>query len=304
MAAFNQTIWDKWEDATLAGHVIYLYKITVSGRRRSTVRTYCTGSDKIAYDGLEYKPYPCIHKEIKNTVDDSTTSISFAASKSWISVLLENTPHKVSVDIIRYKTDIDMGASLYNGEMRNSKLDVNTFTLEFGSSFAAANTDLILYYTQRFCNHAQYQYLCGMNFDSYAVTIPAGRWSLNGRKQIVLDPAYNLDPTYWQELVMLYESRFVEDNEEFIFELDNLATSAGGRFISAKFPVSCGTDPAVDALTIAPNCMLQLKRCRDVFGNLPRATAWPDMPLQNFAAIDVEQQGKGTGGPLGPPSER
>lgn len=304
MTAFNQQTWDKWEDATNAGHVTYLYKITVSGRRRSTVRAYCTGSDKLVYNGVEYKPYPCKHNEIKNTVDDSTTSINFAASKSWISVLLENTPHKVSVEVVRYKTDIDMGSTLYSGEMRKSVLDVNTFTLDFGSSFAAANTDLILYYTQRFCNHAQYQYLCGMNFDAYAVTIPPGMWSLSGRKQILLHSSYNLDPTYWQELVMLYESRFVEEGEEYIFELDNLAVSARGRSISTKFPVSCGTDPKVDALTIAPNCMLQLQRCRDVFGNLPRSCAWPDMPLQNFAAIDVEQQGKGTGGPLGPPSER
>ena len=117
--AFDQTIWDKCEDAALVGHVFYLYKITVSGRRRNTVFCYCTGSDKIVYEGYEYKPYPCIHQEIKNTLDDSTTSISFAASKMWITILLENTPHKVTVDIFRYKMDINMGLALYGGEMRN-----------------------------------------------------------------------------------------------------------------------------------------------------------------------------------------
>jgi hypothetical protein len=188
--------------------------------------------------------------------------------------------------------------------MRTSTLDVNVFTLEFGSSFAAASADLILYYTQRFCNHAQYQYLCGMNFNSYCVTIPPGMWELGGRKQIVLNPAYSLDTNYWQELIMLYEVRFIEDGEEIIFELDNLATGASGRYITAKFPIDCNTDPTRDSLTIAPNCMLSLPRCRDVFGNLSRSCAWPDMPLQNYAAIDCEQQGQGTGGPSGPPGAR
>ena len=143
-----------------------------------------------------------------------------------------------------------------------------------------------------------------MDFDSYAVTIPPGSWSLGNRKTIVLAGGYNLDSAYWQELIIIYESRFVEDGKEIVFELDNMALAASGRHINAKYPVSCNTDPARDALIIAPNCMLQLQRCRNVFGNLPRSCAWPDMPLQNFAAIDVEQQGKGTGGPLGPPPQR
>lgn len=304
MPAFDQNIWDAWEDATLVGHVIYLYKFAVSGMRRTTAFHYCTGTTNITYDGAVYRPWPCIHKEIKHTVDDSTASVDLAASKGWISILFENTPRKVEVSIYRYKTDIDMAFCLFNGEVRKHSLEVNRLSLSCGSSFAAANTDLLLYYTQRFCNHAQYQYFCGMQFDSYAVVIPPGKWSLTTRKTIKLADEYDLDGSYWKELIILYESRFTENGEELLFELDNLAVSVSKNIIGAKFPVSCNTDPERDALTIAPNCMMNLQRCRDVFGNLPRSCAWPDMPLKNFAAIDVEQSGKGTGGPLGPPAAR
>jgi hypothetical protein len=299
---FDQQTWDMWERTTYAGHVIYLYKISILGIFTENHVRYCTGANSVTFNDEVYVPYPCVHSEIKKSIDDEETTVKFAGSKMWITVLLEHTPHRVNVEIYRYKTDLNMANMIYSGDMKKTTLNENIFTLELGSSYAAGKTDLICYYTQRHCNHAPYQYFCGLNFDDWKIRIGWGEWWLNGSKNVILPASFTLDSEYWRECVLLYQSLFIEDGQEYFFELDNVAVSAGGRVITTKYPVSCDVDPSQSALYFAPNCILSLKRCRDIFGNLAHSCGWPDMPLKNYASIDNVNSQYHAGKPLGPPS--
>lgn len=301
---FDQVLWDAWQKASASGHIRYLYKFTVDGRVDDTVIGYCTGSDVITYDGVTYIPYPCVHEEIKKEADDAETSINIAANKLWLSLLFLNNPRKLHGEIIRYRTELLMGATLYRGDMKNRTLNNNVIKLEFGSSFASSNTNMITYYTQRFCNHAQYDYYCGLNFDELAIEVPAAQYEIEGRKTIHFVDGFTLNTgnDYWKNLILLYTVSLTEDGFTFRYEQDNIANLVTPEAVTLKYPLSAIMDDTAH-ITLAPNCLLQLTRCKNLFGNLPRACGWPDMPLKNYAALDATQEGKGDGGPRSAPNK-
>ena len=305
MPAYNDDVWKAWDDAAHSGHVVYLYKFTLSGKNsQDTCFRYCTGTQPTTYEGEVYRPRVCRHGDIQITMQDATASIEMVATTAWIVLLIDNTPNKLHLNIVRYRPDISMGKQLYSGDYRGCELHTNIFKLSFGSSFTASDVDMITYYTQRYCNHAPYQRYCGLSFDAYKHVVPAGEWEVVGRKSVnIISPGLSLDPSYWAECVITYPVTVTEEGEDVTFELDNMAVNSGGKYIQTRYPISVYADPKKAALTIAPNCMLQLRRCRDVFGNLPRACAWPDMPLKNYTALNSVTAGTGTGGPVNTPGK-
>lgn len=301
---FDIPTWNAWQIAAASGHIRYLYKFVIEGRISDTIIGYCTGSDEVTFDDVTYVPFPCAHEEIKRTSDDAETQINLAASKLWLSLLFMNNPKKLHVEIIRYRTELLDGATLYRGAMRERTIQTNVIKISFGSSFAASATNMITYYTQRYCNHTQYSQYCGMLFDDFKQAIPAAGYTLDSRKVIRLTPDYqlNLGANYWRELILIYTVTVTDGDYTFSFEQDNIARSVTPDTITLKYPLNANVDVTND-MVIAPNCLLELPRCRDVFGNLHNACGWPDMPLRNYAAMDASQLGKGEGGPASMPDK-
>src|SRR5690606_8720452 len=114
--------WDAWQKAAASGHIRYLYKFTVHGRVHDSVIGYCTGSDAVTFDGQLYAPYPCVHESIKKSAEDAETSINLAANKLWLTMLFINNPRKLTVDIIRYRTELLDGQVIFRGVMRERTL--------------------------------------------------------------------------------------------------------------------------------------------------------------------------------------
>ena len=290
--------WSFWEEHTYMGHVAYLYQISLIGKRRTTTIGYCTGKEPISWKGQTYIPYPCAHGELTSDLEDVKGSISFAANQMWIDILITNMPNKIKVVVTRYKHDIAQGKVIFVGNMNSFDLTKNVFKLDCSSSFAAANSDMITYYTQRHCNHEQYGYYCGLNFDTYK--LPLANYTMLDRRTIQIDAS--LDSKYWANFVLIYSVSVPVTMGDWThtveYDLENIAANMTGNIATLKYPLSLHFPKRASAIEIAPNCNLSLVRCRDHFGNLPRATAWPDMPLQNYTAADATQCGKGRGGPL------
>lgn len=288
---------------------------------------YCTGTEPIfsccgalgmvdlsqygpypieCYPYLTYKPWPCKHESIREAVDDATAEVSFAATPMWMDLLLGSMNVDVEVRICRFRWETHDVYMLYSGKMDSFSFNSGVFTLKCSATWNSGEADVPLYYTQRHCNHTPFSSMCGLYPGKFMLTIPAGQWYVHERQNIILSEAYNLDSEYWKECIALYPVFYTDIVEmpsgktkevKYAFTGDNIAVYVKGRSLSFKNTISCYADTEKSPLVLIPNCCLNLQRCRDIFGNLRRATAWPDMPLKNYAALDVETTGKGTGRP-------
>ena len=290
LSASDVKLWDSWEKAGVVGHIRYLYEFRIPGYMHETIIRYCTGNDIISYQGNDFYPHPCKHDGIKRTSSSDETTISLAASKLWLLVVFEGNVKKISVRVFRYRIEQQKAIILFNGVVNKYSMANNIMSLECVSAFQAAEAMLIIYYTQMHCNHDLYGTFCGLKFNDYRQKIPAGNWTLSGNRAIDLHGNFYLDQTYWKNCLVIYDvlvKEEVDDIEyEIVFETDNMAQSVGRNTMLLRYAVSRIVNPAQTDIYIAPSCNLQLERCRDVMGNLPRACAIPDMPLQNPSATD------------------
>lgn len=288
----SQNAWDR---AVASGHIRYLYKFTFLGRTVTSIVPYCTGREELTVDGVTYKPYPCAHEEIKQDEVDAETSVRVPASRLWIEMVIRNSP-RLKLEIFRWREELNAAVSIFFGNMLTAGLVENHIAIKFGSPIGASNTELITYYTQRYCNHDLYGQYCGLNFDAFKMVLPT--WTQIANRSI--DVGTPLDINYWVNGLMFYT--IVVDDSTYTFDLEQCNTfrSIQGNIINTKYPVSQFID-TVQPITIAPNCLLDLGRCRDMMGNLARACAWPDMPRSNYSAMDVTAIGKGNTGNIGRP---
>lgn len=264
----------------------------------------------VCYPKLTYKPWPCKHETIRESLDDATAEVSFAATPMWMDLLLGSMSVDIDVQICRFRWETHDAYMLYKGRMESCSLNSGVFNLKFSATWNSGNADVPLYFTQRHCNHAPFSAICGLDVEKFIVKVKPNDWFIHERQNIILSESIALDPEYWKECIVLYLAKYTDIVEQadgstkevnYAFAGDNIATYANGRSISLKNTISCYVDPTTTPLLLIPNCCLNLQRCRDIFGNLRRATAWPDMPLKNYAALDVATTGKGTGFPQGHP---
>lgn len=290
--ASSQTAWDR---AVASGHIRYLYKFTFQGKTLTSIVGYCTGREELTVDGVIYKPYPCAHAEIKQDEVDAETTVNVPASRLWIEMTIRNSP-KLKLEIFRWRQELDAAVSIFYGNMLSSSLGETTIGLKFGSPIGASNTELITYYTQRYCNHDLYGQYCGLKFDAFKMEIPA--WTQVANRTIDIGQA--LDADYWVNGLIFYTITVDDSTYTFDLEQCNTFKSISGNYLTLKYPISQFIDTA-KSLVVAPNCLLDLSRCKGMMGNLPRGCCWPDMPRANYTALDATAIGKGNGGNIGRP---
>lgn len=286
-----------WDRAVASGHIRYFYKFVFHGRTITSIVPYCTGREIMPFDGVDFKPYPCAHEEMKFDEVDAETSIKLPASRLWIEMTIKHSP-KLTVEVFRWREELADATSIFYGNMLSSSLSENLISLKFGSPIGASNTELITYYTQRYCNHDLYGQYCGLDFEAFKQVIPAGSWTQIGPRSI--DVGMPLDFNYWVNGLLFTTIKVDDMTYSFDLEQGNTFKSVQGSIINLKYPLSQFLDTTRD-ITIAPNCLLDLSRCASLMGNLPRSCAWPDMPRSNYAAMDVTALGKGNSGNIGRP---
>ncbi len=286
-----------WDRAVASGHIRYFYKFTFLGRTITSIVPYCTGREEMPEDGVIFKPYPCAHEEIKSDEVDSETKVRLPASRLWIEMVIKNSP-RLKLEIFRWREELSASTSIFYGNMLSAALAENVISVSFGSPIGASNTELITYYTQRYCNHDLYGRYCGLDFDALKQVIPAGSWTQVGPRSI--DIGAPLDFNYWTNGLLMTTIKIDDGTYSFDLEQGNTFKSVQGSVITTKYPLSTFLDTTAP-ITIAPNCLLDLSRCKAMMGNLSRACAWPDMPRSNYTAMDVTAIGKGNSGNIGRP---
>lgn len=289
--------WQQWEQAVAAGHIRYLYRIQFKGRTMVTDVPYITGREPLTYNGVTYLPHPCVHEDIKFDEISAETSLKIPAAKLWIETCLKHSP-KVSLEIFRWREELNDAQSLFYGTLINTSFADTDIVMNFGTPIGASNVQLVTYYTQRYCNHDMYGQYCGLDFDSLKLELPeyifetSRRVDLGGRV---------LNTEYWKNALVFYTIKVTDGMYEFKIEESNMVKIIDGDALVLKYAVSKYVDTD-EPIYIAPNCLLNLDRCKGIHGNLPRACAWPDMPRSNYTMMDVTSIGKGNNGNIG--SER
>lgn len=291
--------WKAWDAAVASGHINYLYKITFHGRNTDTIVPYVTGREEITFDGVTYLPHPCIHDEIKQDEVGAETGIRIPAARLWIETCLKHDP-RVSLEILRWRDELNDAQSMFYGTLKETTFAGSDINLSFGNPLAAANVMLITYTTQRFCNHQMYGKLCGLDFDKYKVEFP--EYEIQYPRTIHV-PGASFDPDYWESGVFIYSAAVTDGVRVFNIEQSNMLRSVGSDSFELKYPLSPYFDTTVPIL-LAPNCLLDPKRCKRIFSNSVRATAWVDMPRSNYSALDVTQMEEGDWGTIGAPVKR
>jgi len=287
--------WEQWERAVTSGHIKYLYKIQFVGREHTTVVPYTTGRESAIFEGVEYRPHPCIHEDIKHDEVGAETSIKVPAAKLWIETCLKHNP-KVTLEIFRWREELGSAQSMFFGNLVETTFADTDIVMEFGTPLGAANVQLITYYTQRYCNHDMYGQYCGLNFNALRQ-----KWSVyNVIDNRRIDINTTLDEIYWQNALFFYTVKLTDGIHEFLIEESNMVRGFDQTEIITKYPISQYLDTAEDII-LAPNCLLDLSRCKNMLSNLTRACAWPDMPRANYTMLDVTAIGKGGGGNIGRP---
>ena len=292
------TLWQKWENASVVGHIRYLYKFEFPSRTKTTYVTYCTGRQDVGFDGHIYTPHPCVHGDIQKTQNDSEVGIQLGASPMWVEAVITNICRKLNLTIYRYRQEMLDAVAIFKGFANEYSIRNNVISMKFLGGLGDGNSNIILYYTQAHCNHDMYGNFCGLNFNDMKVEIPAGGWAVDTKKTIILLPEFAFDPTYWNNALLMYDIVVDENDHTFIYEQDNMAHTVAGNAFVTKYPISNLVRPTEYPLTVAPNCNLSLHRCRDIFGNMARSCGHPDLPLINYAQVDSTAGGRATGGPL------
>lgn len=286
-----------WDRAVASGHIRYLYKFTFQGRTITSIVPYCTGREELTVNDVTYKPYPCAHDEMKWDEVDGETKIRLPAVRLWLEMVIKHSP-RLKVEVFRWREELQSAVSIYYGNMLSASLAENIINIAFGSPIGASNTELVTYYTQRYCNHDLYGQYCGLKFDAFKQVIPAGSWTQVGQRAI--DIGTPLDFDYWTNGLLFTTIKVDDGTYAFDLEQGNTFKNVQGSVVTTKYPLSTFLDTTKD-ITIAPNCLLDLGRCKSMLGNVARACAWPDMPRTNYTALDVASIGKGNTGNIGRP---
>jgi len=276
--------WQTWEEAVTVGHVIYLYQFDFYSTYSDTTSVgFCTGRSEIVYNGLTFYPRPIVHSAIKFTYGDVDTTIHLPATKYWIDIFFKTEFLKCDLTIYRYKEELNGAIILFKGKYKKASLKTTTIDVEFGLGLNLANSEVITYWVQRYCNHIIYDKYCGLSQDAYKAEYT--NFNITGDNVVELPSSpYFLGDSFddfWREgLVILMGGVEIPNVTFFELPVPNLIASVlSPTSFSLKWNIpDYVMNYANKKITILPNCIGDLDRCKLLFGNLPRACGWPDMP--------------------------
>jgi len=278
--------WKDWDAAVISGHIKYLYEIECTGKIVDTFMRYCTGRENIVYDGNEYVAKPIKHGKITFDSTKGKASIVLPGSVLLIELFIKNIAPKTKLTIYRWREELDEAIVIFKGVLLKANFADSLMSLSFGSAMEGVDDNTLTYFTQRYCNHAMYDQRCGLDFETMRIQVDD--WQLKIHNRIIFGGTFDIDKEYLKCALLFYTIRVFDNDQEYLIEQSVTIAEWIGSTREARLRFPIPESVALDQpMYLAPNCLLDLDRCNNIFANVHRACAWPDMPRTNYAAVDV-----------------